>query len=469
MGCMLCTVFLTFVCSSSAWGGCFFSLSSPALSTSTTISLTVPRGTTLQVALDKEVRVKRVGQPIRGRVVEPVYAFDQEVIPVGGEVLGRITKIERVSKKMRLLTALNLDFTPTRKIQVEFDEIILADGKRIPIKTVVTPGSGRAIRLVTTVDQGKGKTSIARQKMKEAIQQAKRRWQSAMKQVKAPGRMGRLARFAVAKLPVHPQYIDAGTVYFAELQEPLSFGSKPLPHQTLTSAETPLPPCNLLAHAQLVTPLSSAATPKDASVEAVLSQPLVSADQLIFPQGTLLKGSVVQAQPARRFGRNGKLRIVFNELVPPGGAEQKLTANLEGIQAGEEENVKLDSEGGTRATPSKKRYVPTGMAVALAVASYEDSDAEDGVTSSAGGSRQGAFGGAAGFKLVGILVGAFAHSRPLALGMGLYGVSRSAYANFLTRGREVVFPKGTAMEIEVWLTQNCNDSPVPDEGGKTND
>lgn len=465
MGRVLCTAFLTCVCVSSAWGGCFISLSS-VVSPAETVSLTVPSGTVLQVALDKEVRVKRVGQPVQGRLVEPVYAFDQEVLPVGSEVWGRISEIERVSKKRRLLAALNLDFTPTRQVEVEFDEIVLGDGKRIPIKTVVTPGSGRPLRLITTIDNEK-KTSKAREKMRQAIQEAKRRWQAAMRQVKEPGRMRRLARFAVAKLPVHPQYIDAGTVYFAEVQEPLDLGSKPVPPPTVASGETPLPPCNLLTHAQLVTGLSSATTPKDAPVEAILTQPLFSGEQLVFPQGTLLKGSVVQAQPARRFGRNGKLRILFQELVPPGGIGEELVANLEGIQAGEEQNVKLDSEGGTRAAPSKKRYVPTGVAVALAVASYEDRDVEEGVTSSAGGSRQGAFGGAAGFKLVGILVGAFAHSRPLALGMGLYGAGRSAYSNFLARGSEVVFPKGTAMEIGVWLTKNCDDSAKPDEAGKT--
>jgi hypothetical protein len=159
MGRMLCTVFLTCVCVSWGWGQDLAStlFSSPALSPAETISLTVPKGTILQVALDEEVKVKRVGQPIHGRLVEPVYAFDRQVVPVGSEVLGRITEIEGVSGKKRFLAALNADFTPTRKIQVEFDEIILADGKHVPLKTAVTAGSGRPIQLITTVDKDKKK------------------------------------------------------------------------------------------------------------------------------------------------------------------------------------------------------------------------------------------------------------------------------------------------------------------------
>ena len=466
---MLGTAFLMCMCVTWAWSQNVSSTrsSSSVLSPPDTMSLTVPSGTTLQVALDKEVKVKRVGQPIHGLLVEPVYAFDQEVVPVGSEVAGRITEIERVTRKKRFLAAMDAEFTPTRRIHVQFDEIILADGKHVPMNTIVSPGSGLAIQLITTADQDKKKTSkdAASKRMKEAVQEAKRKWHSAMKQIKAPGKMHRLARFAVAQLPVHPQYINAGTVYFAELREPLDFGSKPLQPQTVASIATTPPPCSALTHAQLVTPLSSETTQRDAPVEAVLSQPLFSGDRLIFPQGSRLKGTVVQVQPARRLGRNGKLQFVFHELVPPDGIQQKVDAFLEGVQASKNQRVQLDSEGEAQATAPKKRYLSTGLAVALAFTSYEDSGADDAASSASGSAGQGAAGGAAGFKLIGIAVGTFARSRPLSLGMGIYGASRSVYLDFLARGRDVVFPKGTAMEIGFRLARDC-DSSEPDQTGK---
>lgn len=442
---------------------------SPAPQPSATVALVVPEGTMLQVALDKELRVKKVGQPITGRLVEPVYAFDQEVIPVGTEVLGRIIEIEGVSRKRRFLAALNMNFTPARKILVEFDEIILPDGKRLPMKTVVAPGSGRTLQLITTADKDKKRTAkdAATEKMKEGVREAKAKWDEAMKQVKEPGKMSRLARYAVAQLPVHPQYLDAGTVYFAELQEPLDFGRTTFTPPLLATDEAPLPSCNLLAHAQLLTPLSSATTTKDTPVEAILSQPLFAGDRLLFPQGSLLKGSVVLVQPARSFKRNGQLRIGFNELTLPGGLPREVTTSLEGVQGGEDENVKLDSEGGTQPATPRKRYLFTGIAVGLAIASYEDSDVEDGVSSSQGGVREGMSGGAAAFKVVGMVAGALVRSQSFSLWMGMFGAGRSVYSNFLSRGREVTFPKGTAMEIGFWLTENCDNPAQPGEGGKT--
>lgn len=71
------------------------------------VDLAVPKGTPLQVALDDEVRVRKVGQPVHGKTVEPVYAFDHVVVPVGSEVNGEISKIETLSNEKRTLAALD--------------------------------------------------------------------------------------------------------------------------------------------------------------------------------------------------------------------------------------------------------------------------------------------------------------------------------------------------------------------------
>lgn len=459
---LLCTAFFLFSCVGGAQAqDAFLSVFySPSTYFSNTVPLVVREGATLQVALAKEVRVKQVGQPIQGRLVEAVFAFDQEVIPVGSEVRGRITAIKGAPGTERFLSALNADFSPAQAVEVTFEEIVLPDGRAIPIQTVVTSGSGQPLQLVTTVDNEKKTTAkdAATQRMKEAVREAKRKWNDAMGQIKQPGKMRRLGRYAVARLPVHPQYIDAGTVYFAELQAPLDFGSKL--HQPLPLiAETSPPPCNLLAHSQLATPLDSGKAKKDDPVEAVLTQPLFHDGRLLFPQGTRLMGSVLQAQPARHFARQGQLRILFTEVVSPDGMRQTLDTSLEAIQGSQEQNVRLDLEGGTRSTPPKRRYLQTGLSVLAATRGYQDSDAEDGVTSSSGSVSGGAAAGAAGYKLIGLVAGAFARSGPFALGLGIFGASRSAYSNFVARGHELVFPKGTAMEVGLWMRNKC-DSPA---------
>jgi hypothetical protein len=415
---------------------------------SPTVALTVPKGTPIQVALDKEVRIEKTGQPVHGHVVEPVYAFDKLVIPTGTEVTGQIAKVEGVSGGKRAMAALDADFTPERKIEVEFNEINLASGKQIPIQTKVIPGSGQVIEFVSAADdQKKGAMDAAATKAKEAKQQAKQEWAHAMSQVKAPGKIHRVERLAVAQLPVHPQYIDAGTVYFAELQEPLDFGTEPLTTQMASSIGA-APADGSAVQARLVTPLSSATAQKGDEVEAIVSRPLFDGDELILPQGSFLKGSVVQVQAAHRPNRNGELRLVFHDLILPEGVEQKVEASLAGVEAAKADNVKLDSEGGARATAPKTRYLNTAISIGLAGLSIRgDPDAK--TPNPAGNTSNRMAGGAAGFKAVGIVMGVFVHSRAFGYSMGAYGAGMSIYTNFIARGHDVIFPKDTAMTIGI--------------------
>lgn len=426
------------------------------------VTLTVPKGTPLQVALDTEVRVKKAGQAIHGRVVQPVYAFDHIVIPVGSEVNGEITKIQPPTGGKRTKAALDADFTPERKIEVQFHELVLADGRHLPMDTTVTPGSGQVIQFVSAAE-AKEKKSVkdqATERTRQAKEQARQEWDNAMKQLKTPGRMKRIQRYMEAQFPVHRQFVPAGTLYFAQLEKPLDFGTEVMTPQMAEAFGGPLPPGSVV-HAWLETPLTSATAHKGDPVEAVLSQPLLDANQhLVLPQGSRIKGTVRQVQAARRMKKNGQLRIEFRELVPPDGVEQKVEATLEGVQAGKNANVKLDSEGGAEATTPKTRYLATGFSLALAAASARvDNDAEHGGPSSSAGGDAGSrvAGGANGFKLVGMVLGLAVHSRALGYTMGAYGAGMSVYSHFIARGTEVVFPKNTSMEIGVGTRKESDD------------
>jgi hypothetical protein len=399
------------------------------------IAMTVPNGTPLQIALDKEVRVRKVGKPITGRVMQPIYVFDRLVIPVGTAATGRISAIDSVPGRTRTLSALNADFTPSRKLSVAFDELILPDGRHIDLHATVVPGSGQVIRLVTADEHKKNAVKdAAAQKM----DQARAQWNHAMEQVESPGRMHLVTRYAVAQLPVHPQYIDAGTLYSAEVSQPLDFGSESVSSDTLSAIGTQPPPGSLV-HAVLLTPLNSAITPKSAEVEAELSQPLLDQKRLILPAGTRLRGTVLQVRPARSLHRNGQLRIMFREVILPDGAIQTVDTRLQGIQSDSADNAQLDSEGGTKSTDSKTRYLSTGVSVGLAlIGSGGRNDVGDASPIA---------GGATGFKLIGLIVGVAFRSHTYGILMSAYGGSRSIYNNFLGRGRDIVFPKDTAMEI----------------------
>jgi type IV secretory pathway VirB10-like protein len=431
-----------------------------------TIQLSVPKGVPLEIALSENVRVKKAGQEIHGRVVRPVYAFDHLVLPAGTEVKGRIAKIDSISGKRRVFGILNGDFTPAHNVEVEFTEIQLPDGKRISFQAVITPGSGQPIQLVSAKDDAKKKGVVqdaAAKKVDEAKREARQAWQQAMKQVKEPGKVRRLEQYAMAQLPVRTQYLHSGTVYYAELEQPLDFGSEPLTPDLTSVFGAPLPPGSLV-HALLATPLNSATTQKGAEVEAVLSQPLFDGERLVLPEGCRLKGSVVEVAPARRWHHNGQLRIVFRELVPPDGIEQRVVAGLESVQAGRSDHVKLDSEGGAEATSPRTRYASLALSLALTTAAFRQHTDADDIASSQ--SSNGVAGGIAGFKLVGMVIGFTVKSQPLGMAMGAYGSARSIYSTFIAKGREVVFPKNTPMEISLGSPRKPV-LPTPQPGSST--
>jgi hypothetical protein len=416
------------------------------------VPLTIPAGTPLKVALDQEVHVRKVGQPVHGKVVEPVYAFDKLVVPVGSEVNGRIAQIEAVSKKKRTISALNADFFPYREVRIEFDELVLANGRHLPLHASVARGSSGVLQFVPAGAEKKegmkdaGK-KLASRKVTEARQEVKRDWETARKQLHEPAKVHRLERYGMAQLPYHPEYIQAGTSFNADLREPLEFGTEPLRPETLSAIGTQ-PPSGSVVHALLVTPLNSSRTKKGDSVDAVISQPLVVSNRLFLPEGSHIKGSVLESRPARRLGRNGQLRIVFHQVIPPSGIQQALEASLEGVAVAKGEHLSLDSEGGAQVTTPRTRYLTTAISVALASSSMADHDRDAGLHGAdGGGAGQGAATGASGFRLLGTIIGALAHSRVVSSSFGFYGAGMSIYSHFLARGRDVNYPKDMSMLI----------------------
>lgn len=422
---------------------------SQASGDASSVPLTVSKTTPLRVALENEITVKKIGQPIEGRIVEPVYAFDQIEVPIGSEVLGTITRIDKVSKGRRIEALLNADFAPPRDIAIEFNELVLPNGTHLPLQTLVSPGTSDVVHLVATHEKESDKKNVAAKSLQEARRQFEQEWKKGASQIKAAGKIHRLEEYLVGELPYHPQHIPAGTRYNAELQQPLEFGREPFSADTMSLAGTPPPPGSL-AHALLVTPLSSATSKKDSPVEAVLSQPLFSADhKLILPQGARLEGVVLQAQPARQLKRNGELRIVFRKLELPGGKQNAVEAGIEGVEVGRGDNVQLDSEGGAHSISPKTRYLSTGISLALAATSaLPDFDAgPHGVSVTANDTGGRAIAGGTGYRVIGIALSVLVHSRPFSMSLGAYGGALSVYTHFLSRGQDVVFPRDTPMDL----------------------
>jgi hypothetical protein len=84
------------------------------------------------------------------------------------------------------------------------------------------------------------------------------------------------------------------------------------------------------------------------------------------------------------------------------------------------------------------------VAILLAAAASH-TDSEHGTVDNAGDPGVRTAAGGSGFR--GALISFGARSQPVSIALGVYGASSSVYANFLSRGHEVIFPKDTPLEI----------------------
>jgi hypothetical protein len=433
------------------------------------ITLHLPSGTALRVALDERTRVDHPGEMVHGKIVDSVYAFDQPVIPAGSIVIGRVTSIAPVSGVKRALAYANGDFSPFHQYEVTFETLTLPDGKIFPIKTTVSTGTAEVVHLVSNPDKAKQKSvagracDTAKQEAKGKIQEAKDQAHETWSEVTAPGRMDRIKKFLLAQSPYRHQYMEPGTRFVADLDAPLDFGETMRTGEELAAVGgAPQPDTTLKA--RLAAEVSSETATYGTVVTAILTEPLYSpTHQLLLPADSRLIGKVVQAKPAQKLHRNGELRVVFERIETSEEAVQALSqlqaqaehapatsqsmaGNLEGLEVARSAHIKLDEEGGARTTDSKTRYLSTGLAILLAAAAAHP-DAEHGTVDPGGDPGVRTAAGGSGFRLTGALLSFAVKSTPVSMAFGAYGASASVYSNFLSRGHDVVLPKDTPLEI----------------------
>jgi hypothetical protein len=408
------------------------------------LELSIPSGTPLRVALDQRVRIKTPGQPVHGKIVETVYAFDQPVIPAGSEVTGWVAQVDAVPKWKRLQAYLNGNLTPSHGYRLDFDSVTLPGGENRKVVTVVSPGTAEVVHLVAADSQKK--KNVASHKVGEAKQEAVTKVRDAIEGVKAPGKMHRLEQIVLAQSPYRRQYLESGTRFAAVLNESLQFGTTERTQEQLSQLGQAPAPASLL-HARLVQEVSSATATRGAPVTAVLTEPLYSTDHhLLLPAESRIEGEVIQAKPAGKLHHNGDLRVIFNRISTPEGIVQPMQGSLEGLEADRAAGMKLDDEGGAHATDSKTRYLSTGLALLMAAAASRP-DVEHGTTDAAGDPSVRAGAGVSGYGFSGSLITLAARSQPVSIAFAAYGAGFSLYRNFLSRGKDVVFVKDTPMEI----------------------
>jgi hypothetical protein len=454
-----------------------------------TVSLGVPSGAPLRLYLTRRVS-KRLGAPVEAKLMEPLDAFDREVIPAGTVALGKVSRTQPVTKWQRIGAILNGDFTPLRRAQIEFTTLQLPDGHQLATHTVESMGLNSIYIEPSTPKKKKdqklqpqnpngGILGTAKQTAKDRIHGAiNSRSRGFADIVRGPNKKEKLVDFLWSKAPYHPQYWRRGTRFDAALRDPLDLGFAEVKQEELGALGTQPPP-DSVAHVRLLTALSSASTKQGETVEAVVTAPVFSLEhKLLLPEGTRLTGGVVLAKKARHFHRSGQLRFNFQKIDLPQQAADlrrlvpvptamKTQATLEAAEGSGKAPIQVDAEGGVKAKESKTRFIAPAVSLVVAShASYEgrhpDAD-EPGVYVGGGAHVSGrTLGGGLG---LGMLGAAIAQSSPyVGMAFGYYGLARSTYSSVIGRGGEVEFEKNAMMDIKFGARKPGSQFPSASDG-----
>jgi hypothetical protein len=391
-------------------------------------------GHTLRVELDTPAKIK-LGTAVRAHTVEPLYDSNQVVIPAGTVLFGKVSAVSPVSKSKRASAISHGDFTPLHEAAIQFNGLRLQNGSRVAISTSPAEESSQVVRFQSSHTK---RPSLFRQAWNAAIAQKNQ----TITTVTAPGKLDRLKKYMFSQLPWHPEAIEAGSQYDVALLSPI-----PLIEQRELAGPMPkAAPKNekldqaAYLHARLQEELTSKTGKQGDLISAVVTQPVTDAKgEIEIPQGAVLRGRVLRARAAKKWGQNGALRFTFNQVDFPQGAQQQVSGVPAAVDGSRNRSLKLDSEGGVE--PDTKKGVMLPLALGLLAASAFTNDEDGGMGRSAVASN--------GFGLITRIIAISSGSKTVGGVVAMIDAGRTVYTRFIAHGRDVVFAKNSQVEVEV--------------------
>jgi len=379
----------------------------------------VGAGNDLRCRLEKGLRITKSGEPITAKLVEPVYAGTTIAIPEGSTIKGHVSSISNAPGRAGHI--LRGDFTPPRTAHVTFDNVILPDGTAVPIHTDATIGVSD-VKMAQYLP--KSQRPGVRQKMKDAA-----------KPLREPNKLQRLRQAAITSLPYHPEYLDQGTIFDANLLDAIETPSP------LDQAETHSLLDDGYLHVRLLTALNSEMSADGSAIEAVVPRPYYNQDHvLLYPAGTKLAGTVTRTVAAGWMKKNGQLLFSFHSAQTPDGAKTEMIATVAGIEAPGAQRLAVGQEGHVKATTSTLSRLRAPVSLIGPSRAVADTTVDKTAWARAGQ-------GSKGFGLLG--AGAAQASATTAIGFGYFGGAINVYDAFLARGSNVELPVNTPVFLRI--------------------
>lgn len=390
----------------------------------------VSSGSMFRVEVTRRTRLQE-GRVIQGRLLEPMYADNNLVIPSGAVLDGKIAAVRPAARGKRLDAKFHGDFTPLREPVLHWSAVSRNDGSRYSLIAESGAGAGSTLYFRSVCG---GHISLFRRTWSALIG----RKDAAVSTVTTPNRLQRLEKFFWSQMPYRLQYVEAGTQYEMVLKADLQVPAESRIARVSLYEQKPLDQL-VSVHSRLCSDLDSARAKAGDPVEAVVTQPVFdTANQLIIPQDSILHGTVLRAIPSGPWGRSGVLRFSFAEVSLPSGFRQNVVATPTAIESSPDTKMAMDEEGGVAQQTNRSIVAPLVMGLLSASALGDD---DGGLGKTAVSSN--------GFALVGRLAAIGIGSRYVGGSIGAVATGRSIYTRWLAHGKNAHFGNGTEVLLEM--------------------
>ena len=384
--------------------------------------------TVVRVQIDTPTKMK-AGAVVRGHTVEPIYSNDRLVIPAGTPIQGVVSEVKPASKKRRLDAKFHGDFTPLHEAGIQFQKLQPTAGSPVAVET--EPAKQGSDVLVFHSRNAKY-DSLAHRAWGVVVG----RKNEAISRFKGPNKAYRAKQVLYSQLPWHPESLRPGAEYDVHILHS-EFVTGTIEPASNSKDEKFRETSKL--HARLVTELDSSKSKPGDSVTAVLTEPRLDANNKVeIPQGTLLRGNVLQSSPAGKWGHNGELRFTFQKMEVPGGLQQRVTGVPKAVAGASDSRLLMDNEGGSKPESNRSLLAPLSLGLLAASAFTEDESSVGHAATSSNG-----------FGLIGRIVAISTGSRMFGGTLGAISTGRSFYSHFLAHGKDVVFPRDTEIQVDL--------------------
>jgi len=107
-------------------------------------------------------------------------------------------------------------------------------------------------------------------------------------------------------------------------------------------------------------------------VRAVLLEPVLAGQQVVFPAGSIFEGSVTKALRPRVLSRAGTVAIAFRNVTVPGGMRVPVGSSVVGVEMDSHSKMRVDQEGRMHGGPPGLKWLLIDGGVAAGLTKIAD-------------------------------------------------------------------------------------------------